>query len=76
MISDDEYVAGESEDARDVQNDTSEINSYCTRCAKYEPAFTPKPDHPEWINHVLTDGSWEVWRAAEPEWVQRMKETQ
>jgi hypothetical protein len=26
------------------------------------PIFQPKPDVPEWINHKLTDQSWQRWR--------------
>lgn len=36
----------------------------CARCdAKEGNPFTPKPDHPDWIRHKLTDESWGKWRA-------------
>lgn len=34
----------------------------CDRCAKKRKPFTPKPDHPEWIKHKMTDESWSEWR--------------
>lgn len=39
----------------------------CSRCANYHPPFRPKPDHPDWIAHKLTDESWAEWRAENPE---------
>ncbi len=45
----------------------------CERCAKNEKPFDAKPDHPLWINHKLTDESWEQWRQENPEEVERMK---
>ncbi len=27
------------------------------------------PEHPTWLNHVLTDGTWERWRTENPELV-------
>jgi hypothetical protein len=31
--------------------------------------YVAKPDHPDWINHKLTDPSWEEWRKDNPEFV-------
>ena len=45
----------------------------CERCAKEEEPFDPTPDVPEWINHKLTDESWEQWRKENPEEVERLK---
>lgn len=43
----------------------------CERCAHpVEGDVTPfeaKPDHPEWIQHKLTDESWQEWRDENPE---------
>lgn len=36
--------------------------------------FTPKKEHPEWINHLLTDSSWEEWRQKNPDLVKKFKE--
>lgn len=41
----------------------------CERCEHEQEPFDPKPDHPEWIRHKLTDKSWAVWRAEHPKWV-------
>jgi hypothetical protein len=39
----------------------------CTRCHRRRPAYKPKGEHPEWMEHVLTDESWAGWRAENPE---------
>ena len=38
----------------------------CPRCAasRSTPYKHPKPDHPDWIRHKLTDVSWKSWRRA------------
>lgn len=38
------------------------ILPFCDRCMAYKPPFKPKPDVQEWINHKMTDPSWEEWR--------------
>ncbi len=48
-------------------------NSLCARCMDKREPFKPKPDHPDWIHHKLTDESWARWRAENPEEVARMK---
>lgn len=35
----------------------------CDRCIDRRKPFEPKPDHPRWIHHKLTDSSWNSWRA-------------
>lgn len=45
----------------------------CERCAADEPPFDPTPDTTEWINHMLTDESWEQWRQENPEMVAAMR---
>lgn len=47
----------------------------CQRCKSNRPAFPPKPDHPTWIKHKLTDESWSQWRAENVEEVNRMKQS-
>lgn len=37
--------------------------SLCERCEADQPPFEPSPDTAEWINHKLTDPSWQNWRA-------------
>lgn len=34
----------------------------CERCLDGKEPFTPKPDHPEWIEFKATDESWAEWR--------------
>lgn len=49
----------------------------CERCDAgtdpLPPPFEPKPDHPRWIRHKLTDPSWGEWRAENPRAVERMR---
>lgn len=37
-------------------------------------AFRAKPDHPTWVNHMLTDESWADWRNDNPEKVAELRE--
>jgi len=46
----------------------------CDRCHKDKEPFEPKPEHPDWINHLLTDESWEQWRQENPEEVEKLKQ--
>lgn len=46
---------------------------YCKRCGSNKPAYEPKADVPEWIQHKLTDESWEKWRQENPQEVALMK---
>lgn len=39
----------------------------CERCCDSKEPFKPKPDHPDWIKHKLTDPSWQQWRDDNPE---------
>jgi hypothetical protein len=45
----------------------------CERCAEGEEPFSRKPEHPEWINHLLTDDSWAEWRALYPKKVEKLR---
>ena len=59
-------------------------NSLCQRCYAAEAAreageddaeaiaFDPKPEHPEWIHHLMTDESWAEWRAKNPKEVAKL----
>lgn len=40
----------------------------CPRCEASKPPYKRiKPDHPDWIQHKLTDESWAAWRAEFPD---------
>lgn len=45
----------------------------CERCAAGKEPFTPTPERREWIQHKLTDESWQQWRVANPDEVARLK---
>lgn len=44
----------------------------CERCCNNEPPFEPTPDTAEWVNHMLTDESWQEWRDRYPDEVERL----
>lgn len=50
-----------------------EIVEVCERCAKGKEPFPYKPEAKEWLNHLLTDESWEEWRKNNPKEVEQMK---
>lgn len=57
----------------DVDEDEPCRGQLCEACAAEQPSYTPKPDHPEWINWKLTDESWEEWRQHNPQAVEAMR---
>lgn len=53
----------------------SGIDGRCKSCASYRKTnYKPKPEHPDWITHKLTDESWQPWRDENPDAVQQLKE--
>lgn len=38
----------------------------CERCAEGKEPFPEKPEHPDWVRHLLTDESWGEWRKNNP----------
>jgi hypothetical protein len=49
--------------------------TFCKSCTQYRKKdYTPKPEHPDWITHKLTDESWQPWRDENPDAVQQLKE--
>ena len=50
-----------------------EWKEVCERCAKSEPPFDYKPEHPTWIKHILKDKSWAQWRKKNPKKVAKLK---
>ena len=38
----------------------------CNRCNRYRAPYKPKPEHPGWIKHKLTNPSWQPWRDENP----------
>lgn len=56
-----------------VYSDRKE-HQVCERCNTInEQPFDPKPEHPRWIAHVLTDASWAPWRSENPKDVERFR---
>lgn len=50
------------------------LDLLCDRCENNLEPFELKPDHPEWIEHKLNCPSWQKWRDANPDVVQKLKE--
>lgn len=48
-------------------------SNVCSRCGHHHEPFDPKPDHPTWIHHKLTDDSWARWRAENPGEASRLR---
>lgn len=44
----------------------------CIRCRHGRDPFTPTPDVREWVNHKLTDESWQRWREENPSDVEQL----
>lgn len=45
----------------------------CKRCCAGKKPYKPKPEHPKWINHILTDKTWKEWRKQNKEYVEELK---
>lgn len=69
------YIDPEGMHADDVKEGDDEddyefFTGFCERCATdKDTPFPHKDEHPVWLNHVLSDESWEEWREEEPEMV-------
>ena len=49
----------------------------CKPCSTRDPDvkfFPHKPEHPDWVKHLLTDESWAQWREENPVEVEQMQE--
>lgn len=45
----------------------------CERCANNKSPFPYKPEHKDWVHHLLTDESWQEWRNENKEEVKEMQ---
>jgi hypothetical protein len=45
----------------------------CNRCAQRKLPFPYKPETREWVDHLLTDESWEEWRKENQDKVKELK---
>lgn len=50
-----------------------EFKEVCERCRKGESPFPYKPEHPDWVRHLLIDESWAEWRRKNPREVKELK---
>lgn len=69
---------GDWEDEVEIDEEGCHLNFCDEHSAHDTPGHTdetmPKPDTLEWVQHMLTDESWERWRSENPEKVAQMKE--
>lgn len=71
------YICGEinrnEEDGCGLHFCSAHLNhkQLCARCARHKDPFPPKPDHPTWVQHVLTDDSWKQWRTENPAYAEK-----
>ncbi len=59
-------------------HDKEEMPSSVFCCKKHQEeklnSFeVEEKEHPEWLNHILTDESWEKWRNEAPEMIEKYK---
>lgn len=52
---------------------TSRRPQRCPRCVAGKKPYKPGPEHPDWINHILTDESWTEWRAENTEETEKFR---
>lgn len=53
-----------------------DIDGRCPKCRRYDnKPYKPKPEHLDWINHILTDESWAKWRAENPKELEAMRQS-
>jgi hypothetical protein len=57
---------------KDHRIEHARLPQLCKRCHDRKSPFNPKPDSIRWIEHKLTDESWEQWRQENPDEVQTM----
>lgn len=71
------YFNSEEEDGlcKHEEDCDCDCKQVCERCAKGEASFPYKPEHPDWINHLLKDSSWAKWRKENPEEVRELKDS-
>lgn len=62
-----------------LDEDGNALPHMCEHCVRNHQnpdadagCFQPKPDHPEWIHHKLTDESWREWRDENPRQVEQL----
>lgn len=69
---DDEEVQEQLESYGLTEMPVFDEDGYFYHC-QHEPIEKDK-EHPQWLNHVLTDESWEEWRNANPEMRQKYQD--
>ena len=63
----------EDEECTGEYDDCCVYKDICERCKNGGPDFGQKPEHPEWVYHLLNHPSWEEWRGNNPEEVKKLE---
>ena len=53
---------------------TDDCMQVCERCRDHAEPFDKKPEHPEWMRHVLAHDSWHQWRVRHPKTVKAYRD--
>lgn len=56
------------------EDDLSVTTFVCGEHACADVDWSDVPEHPDWINHLLTDESWHLWRTEHPEQVKAYRQ--
>lgn len=67
------FFCYDHQEYKDLDDDGNKSVRVCERCLEGKESFEPKPDIPEWINHKLTDSSWQQWRDENREEVRKLE---
>ena len=52
----------------------ADVYGRCPKCRRYDhKPYKPKPEHPDWLVHILMDKSWAKWRKENPKDVEKFK---
>lgn len=61
-------------DHKSMAEDDKDNAALCSQCMQDLQPFSPKADHPEWVEWKLTDDSWQGWRNDNPQAVAALRE--
>lgn len=59
-------------DGEPDENEEENCIEVCAQCAENKEPFDYKPEHKKWVEHLLTDESWEQWRKENPDEVKEL----
>lgn len=66
------YFCGDHLECREPRGSDTAVQN-CRRCMTYKMPYKPKPDRREWVEHKLSDPSWQEWRDGHPSIVAELR---